>query len=326
MKVKLIHCTPNADHLVEYIARVSAPKNQAKMEAGELPAGKLIQYLADHRHWSPFEMVSACLEIHTTRAIAAQIIRHRSFSFQEFSQRYEVVGTDFEVPEMRRKAQGGNRQGSGEAMETEAAKAIEHAMDAYNDLIRNGVAPESARMVLPMCAPTRLYMHGTIRSWHHYFDQRCDGHAQKEHRLIAEAARDVLAPEMPILADASGWKPPPVNPFFEFFFDLIGDMEYSLSFAFPGQADPSGHDYQLSYNMRNPQTWERDVQALKELGTSVMGFSEPFIRQVAVPLMKSWALFMDGDTADALDNLARCRNDYWKEACIKWIHTIGSDS
>ena len=207
--VSLIHCTPEADNLIERIARVSNPKNQEKMDRGELKPSRLIRYLAEHKHWSPFEMASACLEFNTTRAISAQLIRHRSFSFQEFSQRYaETTGNAF--PEMRRSGTT-NRQSSTYDRDlihdtnSTVLSALESAEKAYKDLLEAGVAPECARMVLPMCAKTRIYVHGTIRSWHHYFEQRCSEHAQKEHRLLAEEARVLLSAEMPVTAEALGW-------------------------------------------------------------------------------------------------------------------------
>lgn len=206
---KLIWITPDAEQMVEYIARVSNPKNQAKMESGELTPGRLLRYCADHGHWSIFEMASACVEVETTRAISAQILRHRSFSFQEFSQRYaEVDLKEFPVPEMRLRAQGGNRQGSVEADDWGTRRAAESVRDSvgyYHALIDSGVAPETARMVLPMCSPTRLYMAGTLRSWIHYLAVRTKPDVQKEHRQIAEGIQAILADELPILAEAFGW-------------------------------------------------------------------------------------------------------------------------
>jgi len=207
---KLVWITPDAEKVMAYCARVSNPGNQEAMEDGRLGAAGLLSYCARKRHWSVFEMATACVEIDTTRAISAQIIRHRSFSFQEFSQRYAEVAPDIPVPEMRQKAQGGNRQGSGAVIEdaytsglVDAALTI--AKDSYTHLIGEGVAPETARMVLPMCAPTRLYMSGTIRSWIHYLDLRGKEDVQKEHREIAFSIRAILAGELPLLAEVFKW-------------------------------------------------------------------------------------------------------------------------
>ena len=170
-KVKLIWVTPNAENLLTYIARVSNPKNQQKQLESENPEqmnSRLIGYLIKHKHWSPFEQVNACFEINTTRAISAQILRHRSLSAQEFSQRYSTVdelGT-FEIPEVRYTGTS-NRQASLTAIEANKEdrvefdeyimeSAVNFALDSYKSLINNGVTPESARMILPMCSPTHL--------------------------------------------------------------------------------------------------------------------------------------------------------------------------
>ena len=186
-----------AEELIVYCARVSNPSNQNNVETGE----KLLRYCISHSHWSVFETASLTVEVETSRAIAAQILRHRSFTFQEFSQRY-AVSTEFEPVELRSQDTK-NRQGSGEVVdplvggETAGCSASERVNfaiaaceAAYHDLIAAGVSKETARMVLPLCTRTTLYITGSVRSWIHYFEQRCSPHAQKEHRLIAEEIRD----------------------------------------------------------------------------------------------------------------------------------------
>jgi thymidylate synthase (FAD) len=201
-QVKLVHITPNAEELIAYMARVSNPSNQNNTET----SAKLIKYLIDHQHWSPFEMVNMCVEINTTRSIAAQILRHRSFSFQEFSQRYSdiySIGTPA-IPALRRQDIK-NRQNSiddiSESDKTFYNKKIEHLFDectrVYQDLLNAGVAKECARDVLPLAAPTRLYMNGTIRSWIHYCQLRCGNGTQLEHRIIAEGAYKLLQEHLP---------------------------------------------------------------------------------------------------------------------------------
>lgn len=192
------------EELIIYTARVSSPTNQNN----HATAPRLIKYLINHKHWSPFEMVDWTVEIYTSRAIAAQILRHRSFSFQEFSQRYATVdATEFPMPEMRMAHKAGNRQGSGEVCHDERVNGlvinqIQQATDLYARLLEQGVAPETARMVLPLCTPTRLYMKGSVRSWIHYFSARCDPHTQKEHRLIAKEIRNLFTKRFPKIAEA----------------------------------------------------------------------------------------------------------------------------
>lgn len=197
MNCKLVHSTPDGDKLVAYIARVSNPQNQDN----EATAPKLIKYLLDHKHWSPFEMVSACIEINTTRDIGRQILRHRSFSFQEFSQRYAEV----KMVEIEREARvkgSTNRQGSLD--ETHAGgegwmrRHAINSFELYDRLLASGVAPECARAVLPEgLTPTRMYMHGTLRSWIHYLQERTSDLVQKEHRLIALEIAELLRPAFP---------------------------------------------------------------------------------------------------------------------------------
>ena len=194
-QVSLVHITPNAEELISYMARVSNPSNQSNTET----SAKLIKYLITHNHWSPFEMVNMCVEINTTRSIAAQILRHRSFSFQEFSQRYAEVPIPAELPELRRQDTK-NRQNSINDLDQSIRDEFEYRIgqlygDAYNiykDMIARGVAKECAREVLPLATPTRLYMNGTVRSWLHYCDLRTGNGTQKEHALIAAQVQDLL--------------------------------------------------------------------------------------------------------------------------------------
>jgi thymidylate synthase (FAD) len=193
-----------ADELIAYCARVSNPSNQHN--SGTAP--NLLRYLIEHKHWSPFEMVNMCVSIETSRAIAAQILRHRSFSFQEFSQRYAAVDTDAHEPTEMRYSHEKNRQSSVHVMEKTLLIAavddtVKSAFDVYELLLKEGVASETARMVLPLCTRTKLYMNGTIRSWIHYLEQRCDEHTQKEHRQIADDIRsNILRVEFPSVWEA----------------------------------------------------------------------------------------------------------------------------
>ncbi len=199
-QVKLIHITPNAEELITYMARVSNPANQSNTETSQ----RLIRYLIEHQHWSPFEMVNMCIEINTTRSIAAQILRHRSFSFQEFSQRYAKVTAPAVIPDLRRQDTK-NRQNSiddlhykvKEAFEARIGYLFDDADILYQDMIAAGVAKECAREVLPLATPTRLYMNGTIRSWIHYCQLRCGNGTQQEHRIIAEGAYKLLEEHLP---------------------------------------------------------------------------------------------------------------------------------
>ena len=216
MQVKLIsHSTApvdtgldNLQELIAFCAKVSNPNNQINKETSE----KLIKYLIKHKHWSPLEMVNACLEIETTRDIAHQIVRHRSFAFQEFSQRYanpEEMGDQFVTRECRLQDTK-NRQNSVdtedpylmERWEEEQLKVIMQAEKAYNWAIDNGIAKEQARVVLPEgCTKTRLYMNGTIRSWVHYIELRGANGTQKEHMEIAHACAKVIAEIFPLAGD-----------------------------------------------------------------------------------------------------------------------------
>jgi len=207
--VSITHPTINniktPEDLIAYCARVSNPSNQHNTKT----APKLLSYLIKHKHWSPFEMVDLCVEIKTSRAIAAQILRHRSFSFQEFSQRYSNV-TSFENIEWRLQGKT-NRQVGDEThiLETEHQEAIDdyiHTAElVYNSLIDKGVAKECARMVLPLCTETTMYMKGSIRSWIHYIDLRSKEDTQKEHRDIALKCKDVFVNNFSSTAEALGW-------------------------------------------------------------------------------------------------------------------------
>lgn len=201
MKVKLMWATPAGDELIAYMARVSNPANQSNTET----APKLISYLMRNQHWSPFEMVNACVEIECTRDIARQILRHRSFTFQEFSQRY-AVSDEFELSECRLQDTK-NRQNSIPVQDRELErfwqeeqqKALAAAKSAYTAALNNGVAKEVARKVLPEgLTMSRMYMNGTLRSWLHYIDIRADEATQKEHRDVANAIRSVIAPLFPL--------------------------------------------------------------------------------------------------------------------------------
>ena len=216
MQVKLIsHSTApvdtgldNLQELIAFCAKVSNPNNQINKETSE----RLIKYLIKHAHWSPLEMVSACLEIETTRDIAHQIVRHRSFAFQEFSQRYanpEEMGDQFVTRECRLQDTK-NRQNSVdtedpylmERWEEEQLKVIMQAEKAYNWAIDNGIAKEQARVVLPEgCTKTRLYMNGTIRSWVHYIELRGANGTQKEHMEVAHACAKVITEIFPLAGE-----------------------------------------------------------------------------------------------------------------------------
>ena len=194
-KVKVIWSTPNGEDLVAHMARVSAPANQ---EAGT-DSSRLIKYLVKHKHWSPFEMVNVCMEIETTRDIARQILRHRSFSFQEFSQRYaEVQG--YSISEARMQDTK-NRQNSLETEDRELQEwwtakqreALKSARMVYDEALAIGIAKEVARKVLPEgITMSKMYMNGTLRSWMHYVDIRCDAATQKEHRDVALKCKEEL--------------------------------------------------------------------------------------------------------------------------------------
>lgn len=202
---RLVSIMPDAEKIILYCARVSS--NQENTNTG------LISYLIDHRHWSPFEMASACVEVDTSRAISHQMIRHKSFGFQEFSQRYASAG-DPVFYEAREQAEK-NRQSSSSVVAPDVAEwwvraqqeLAEKTASTYRLALARGVARESARFILPEQTATRLYMAGTIRSWIHYLEERCSEHTQKEHRDIALSIRQLLIPHLPATANALGWTP-----------------------------------------------------------------------------------------------------------------------
>ena len=214
MKVTRIQSTPDAEKTMAYIARVSNPSNQDN----EKFAG-LLKYCIKHNHWSVFEQSSLTLEIETTRAIAAQILRHRSFTFQEFSQRYAVSTElgNIPLPELRRQDLK-NRQNSTDDLDDFVVQKLQMQMQTlfdsasalYNQMLEEGVAKECARMVLPLATPTRIYMTGSCRSWIHYINLRSAHGTQKEHMQIAEACREVFNTEYPTVAEALGWIKNPV--------------------------------------------------------------------------------------------------------------------
>lgn len=204
----LVSITPNAEEQIVYMARVSNPSNQKNMET----APRLIKYLIKHKHWSPFEMASMQVEINTTRAIAAQVLRHRSFSFQEFSQRYSS-STDLpaiQLPHLRSQDLK-NKQASHDDLEPDFTALMEakirtlyaQAFDLYEYMLSKGVAKECARSILPLGTPTRLYMSGSIRSWIHYIQIRAGEETQLEHRLIAQAVKSILEEQMPSVYEAA---------------------------------------------------------------------------------------------------------------------------
>lgn len=204
--VKLIHITPNAEQLIAYIARVSSI-NQDNPEYE-----KLISYLIKMKHWSPFEMVNFCVEINTSRAIAQQILRHRSFSFQEFSMRYSEVPEEITFVGARRQDKT-NRQNSFDDLSTEdriwfleaQEKNWKQLRSDYQEALNRGIAKESARFLLPLGTPTKIYMNGNVRSWITYIMLRTEESTQFEHREIALQIKDIFIQEFPITAKALGW-------------------------------------------------------------------------------------------------------------------------
>ena len=196
MTVKLVSITPDAEKTMAYIARVSNPSNQDN----EKYSG-LLKYCIKHNHWSVFEQSSMTLEIETTRAIAAQILRHRSFTYQEFSQRYAASTAlgSIALPELR-KQDLKNRQNSTDDLDPKLVESLNKQMDTlfssalslYNQMLEDGVAKECARMVLPLCTPTRIYMTGSCRSWIHYIELRSAHGTQKEHMNLVENVRSIF--------------------------------------------------------------------------------------------------------------------------------------
>lgn len=211
MGVRLVSLSQGIDgmspeELIAYCGRVSNPNNQENHDT----APKLLKFLIKHQHWSPFEMATMCVEIKTNRGIAAQILRHRSFSFQEFSQRYSPASMPQQI-DLRLKAEGGNRQGSSPLfapgfVQQQYMESVKSSFEVYEWLLNNGVAPESARFVLPLCAATVIYMSGTVRSWIHYLDIRDQPNVQKEHQEIANKIKtEIFIPNFPSVATALEW-------------------------------------------------------------------------------------------------------------------------
>jgi len=206
-KVNLVWATPEAEKVIGYCARVSNSKNQKNPKVSGL-----LKFCIKHGHWSIFEMANMTVEINTTRGIAAQILRHRSFSFQEFSQRYaEMEGFEYICP---RRQDTKNRQNSWDDLEEDDKTWFEYThkkvqdatSDFYKEALERGIAKESARFLLPMSVKTRMYMNGTTRSWIHYIQLRTDKSTQKEHRGIAEAVKNIFIEQFPITSEALGWK------------------------------------------------------------------------------------------------------------------------
>ena len=209
-RVNLISVTPDAEKHIAYVARVSNPKNQENEKFSGL-----LKYCIKHGHWSIFEQAFMTLEIETTRGIAAQILRHRSFTYQEFSQRYadsNLLG-QIELPELRRQDTK-NRQNSIDDLDPEVVEKLNKQMNTlfssalslYNQMLEKGIAKECARFVLPLATPTRIYMTGSARSWIHYIDLRSAHGTQKEHMDIANEAKSIFVEQFPSIAEALEWE------------------------------------------------------------------------------------------------------------------------
>ena len=210
MKVTLVSVTPEAEKTMGYVARVSNPKNQ-----GNPAVAGLLGYCIKHGHWSVFEQAHMTVEIETTRGLAAQILRHRSFTFQEFSQRYadtNLLSEEIAVPDLRRQDKK-NRQNSindfpkntKEDLQYKIALHFVEAMDLYNELLASGIAKECARFVLPLATPTRLYMTGSCRSWIHYINLRSAHGTQKEHMDVVAECRKIFVEQFPSVSEALEW-------------------------------------------------------------------------------------------------------------------------
>lgn len=210
MNVKLISVTPDAEKTIAYCARVSNPSNQNNENYS-----KLLKYCIDHQHWSIFEHGFMSVEINTTRGLAAQILRHRSFTFQEFSQRYAdttVLADQIPMFELRRQDTKNRQNSIDDIDETTKKLWTAHVLDhfkrskeLYDGMIADGIAKECARFVLPLATPTRLYMSGSIRSWIHYIELRSSNGTQKEHMDIANQCKSVFIEQFPIIGEALGW-------------------------------------------------------------------------------------------------------------------------
>ena len=205
MNVTFVHCSPDAENLIVRMARVSNPANEDNVAT----APKLLRYLIDHQHWSPFEMCSLCVKIDTERDISAQILRHRSFSFQEFSTRYAQVRS-LAIPDLR-KQDLKNRQNSTNDLAPITKRLfavgikVLYSISAklYETMLYCGVAKETARRILPLSTQTTLYMHGSIRSWIHYINVRTSKETQLEHRLIAEDCKQIFIEQFPTIGEAA---------------------------------------------------------------------------------------------------------------------------
>ena len=208
--IKLISVTPDAEKHMAYCARVSNPANQDNEKFSGL-----LKYCVKHQHWSIFEQAYMTLEINTTRGIAAQVLRHRSFTYQEFSQRYadsSLLGETIPLPELRRQDTK-NRQNSIDDLDPFVVQTLERQMQTlfdssmalYQQMLERGVAKECARNVLPMCVPTRMYMSGSVRSWVHYIDLRSANGTQKEHMDLANDCKAIFVEQFPVIAQALDW-------------------------------------------------------------------------------------------------------------------------
>ena len=209
-QIKLVSVTPDAEKTIAYVARVSNPENQEN----EKFAG-LLKYCIQHGHWSVFEQAFMTVEINTTRGLAAQILRHRSFTYQEFSQRYQDVShirEDIPLPELRSQDLK-NRQNSIDDVDPEIVerynkkmrKHFDASIDLYKEMLHDGIAKECARFVLPLATPTRLYMTGSVRSWIHYINLRSAHGTQKEHTELVEEVRKVFVEQFPLVSQALDW-------------------------------------------------------------------------------------------------------------------------
>ena len=210
MNVKLVSVTPEAEKMMGYVARVSNPKNQDNPNVSGL-----LGYCIKHGHWSVFEQAYMTLEISTTRGLAAQILRHRSFTYQEFSQRYadsSMLAKEVPLPELRRQDTK-NRQNSiddvdqfvKQDFELKMQRHFVDGMKLYKEMLDAGIAKECARFVLPLATPTRIYMTGSVRSWVHYIDLRSAHGTQKEHMDVAEGVRKIFSEQFPTVAQALDW-------------------------------------------------------------------------------------------------------------------------
>jgi len=209
--IKLISVTPDAEKTIGYIARVSNPNNQTNPKVSGL-----LKYCIKHGHWSVFEQAHMTVEINTTRAIAAQILRHRSFTFQEFSQRYadsSLLADKIPLPDLRRQDEK-NRQNSIDDIDPFTRQKFEilmqhhfaQGMELYQKMLEEGIAKECARNVLPLCVPTKMYMTGNLRNWIHYIELRSSNGTQKEHMDIANEIKQLFICKFPVIAEALEWE------------------------------------------------------------------------------------------------------------------------